>query len=310
MDVHEHQVSCCALGSLIERIRLVEESAGEWTLSSDEIRDLLGIESADFYRRIYAADQSAQPLVGLSAAVELFSQENIWEFVALVELFCGGGAELLLEEAGVFFTHPEQLEIMGTLVAVASEAVRRHGVDREQFSAMLLALGSYERARRCYLEEHFALEGLIDAAVEQYLEGRRFGIPGLARKNVRRLLLYFLQKHVLEPKTLFARVRAALFEQAVREGYARAPGAQRRGAGRAAGAGAGDQGRAGAAGPVQPPLERARQVMELGGSPFSLPDLKRQYKRLMKRYHPDLNPAGLRRCQEINAAYALLLSAA
>jgi hypothetical protein len=290
------QTSPAALASLLDRIRGTEESGGEWSLGADEIRELLGIEPSYFYRRIYAAEKAAHPLIGLSAAAELFSQENIWEFVALVELFCGGETELRLEKAGVFFTHPEQLEIMGTLVAAASEAVRRHVPDREQFSAMLQALGSFERARHCYLEEYFALEGIIRRAVEQYCGTREFGIPGLARKNVRRLLLFFLQKHVLEPGSLFAGVQAALFEQAVREGYAEAPPAGGRG-------GSGD------GAPTASPLERARRVLELDGRPVSPSDLKSQYKRLMKRYHPDLNPAGLRRCQEINAAYALLLGA-
>jgi curved DNA-binding protein CbpA len=56
-------------------------------------------------------------------------------------------------------------------------------------------------------------------------------------------------------------------------------------------------------------LERARRVLELDGRPLDVAELKRRYKRLMKRFHPDVNPGGLRRCQEINAAYALLLSA-
>jgi DnaJ-class molecular chaperone len=48
--------------------------------------------------------------------------------------------------------------------------------------------------------------------------------------------------------------------------------------------------------------------MNLEGRALSLPLLKAQYKRLMKIYHPDINPQGLRRCQEITAAYSLLLS--
>jgi hypothetical protein len=299
-----------ALESLVERIRLSEESGGEWALSSDEVCDLLGVEPTDFYRRIYAADREAHPLIGLHAAAELFSQENIWEFVALVELFCGRETERRLEEAGVFFSHPEQLEIMGTLVAAVSGAVRRHRVDEEQFSAMLRSFGSFDRARRCYLEEHFSLDGLIEAAVEQYCREREFRIPGLARKNARRLLGYFFQKHALEPGMLLAGASAVLFEQAVREGFAEAA---ETGSYRAGGAGAaqGERARSGsAAGRGSLTLERARRVMELDGRPFSSSELKRQYKRLMKRFHPDVNPGGLRRCQEINAAYALILSSA
>jgi hypothetical protein len=57
-----------------------------------------------------------------------------------------------------------------------------------------------------------------------------------------------------------------------------------------------------------PGLQRARRTMNLEGRTLTLPLLKAQYKRLMKIYHPDINPQGLRRCQDITAAYSLLLS--
>ena len=41
---------------------------------------------------------------------------------------------------------------------------------------------------------------------------------------------------------------------------------------------------------------------------FTLKQLKSKYKHLMKRYHPDINPDGLKRCQEINAAYTTLVA--
>ena len=55
-------------------------------------------------------------------------------------------------------------------------------------------------------------------------------------------------------------------------------------------------------------LGAARRAMDLKSQPLSVPLLKSQYKRLMKIYHPDINPQGLRRCQEITAAYSLLLA--
>ena len=55
-------------------------------------------------------------------------------------------------------------------------------------------------------------------------------------------------------------------------------------------------------------LAQARRSMNLEGRALTPPLLKSQYKRLMKIYHPDINPQGLRRCQEITAAYSLLLA--
>ncbi|MBN1836935.1 MAG: J domain-containing protein [Spirochaetales bacterium] len=300
-----------SLSPLLERIGVLEELEGGWSLSAEEIRELLGIRPEQFLRTIYAADRSGHPLVGAAAATARFSQENIWEFVALVELFCGSRTESRLQEAGIFLTHPQQVELMGIFIAVCSRAVRARAVDSREFSAMLAVFGRFERARACYLDQHFPLEELIESAVEQYCAGRRFGIPTLARRNARGLLGYFFQKHLLDRHRLLSGVSAALFAQAVREGYAQRPRAQGGGTRAGAAAGAGGPGGADRPGSVGPTaLERARGLMELGVGPLDPAVLKRQYKRLMKRYHPDVNPAGLRRCQEINAAYALLLSSA
>jgi len=52
----------------------------------------------------------------------------------------------------------------------------------------------------------------------------------------------------------------------------------------------------------------AREVMGLDGQSYSAADLRRQYRRLMMHYHPDVDPSGLERCKDINAAYAILIS--
>ena len=48
--------------------------------------------------------------------------------------------------------------------------------------------------------------------------------------------------------------------------------------------------------------------LEPDAGPLSAARLRAQYKELMKRYHPDVNPQGLRACQRINEAYSLLLA--
>jgi hypothetical protein len=123
-------------------------------------------------------------------------------------------------------------------------------------------------------------------------------MPDLAQANVKRLIRFFFQKHVLEESSLFAVAIDQLLRQAAAEGYAQYPGADRRSRER----------------PEADLLERstvlrnARRTMNLEGETLTLGLLKTQYKRLMKIYHPDINPKGLRRCQEITTAYSLLLS--
>ena len=78
---------------VIRRIGEIEGLGEPWFLDATEIRELLGINNEDFYRRIYAAATGDHPLISLSSATGKYSQENIWEFVALIELFYGGETE-------------------------------------------------------------------------------------------------------------------------------------------------------------------------------------------------------------------------
>lgn len=281
---------------VIDRIQEMVSCGQSWFLDAVEIRDLLGVSSEEFYRRIYAAESRDHPLISLNSATGSYSQENIWEFVALVELFCGAETEASLETAGIFFTHPEQMEILGVFLAEAAAALRSHQVDAEQFSAMLRTFRRFERARDVYIREYFPISELFERAVVTYCTDRAFAIPQLARANVKRLLEFFFQKHVLEVHSIFAVLIERLLRQAAAEGYAAKDEWMRE-----------EQAATGIA-DSSSHLYRARKAMNLEGRALTLPLLKAQYKRLMKIYHPDINPQGLRRCQEITAAYSLLLS--
>ncbi len=282
---------------MIARIAELEAGGRAWSLRASELRGLLGLSSADFHRRLYAAQAAGNRLVGLGSVEGLFSQENVGELVSLLELFCGPGVEQPLQRAGVFFPQPEQVEIMGCFLGETGEALARHRLEEKEFSAMLRAFGSFERAREVYREEYFPLDELLERAAGRYCAGLSFGLPELGRVNVRRLLEFFFRRHVLETESLFASLYERLHEQAVREGYAEPPPRAEERAGRRA-----DRRRA------DTPAQQARRLLGLEGGTLDLRRLKSRYKTLMKIYHPDLNPQGLRRCQEINAAYALLAS--
>jgi len=38
--------------------------------------------------------------------------------------------------------------------------------------------------------------------------------------------------------------------------------------------------------------------------------LRARYRQLMMRYHPDVDPSGLERCKDVNAAYSVLIAGA
>ena len=210
----------CSARPLIARIGELERSGQAWRLRASDVRRLLGLDSASFHRRIYAAERAGDRLVGEASVGGSFSQENVGELVSLLELFCGPAAERELERAGIFFTHPEQLELMRTFLGAAGEALAGHRLEEADFSAMLAAFRSFERARQVYREQYFPIPELEEEAVRRFCSARSFEMPELAQANARGLLEFFFRKHVLDAESLFAPLYERLRERAVREGYA------------------------------------------------------------------------------------------
>jgi hypothetical protein len=221
----------------------------------------------------------------------------------------------------LFFSHPTRFELQSHFLDVAGRAAAAHTVRREVFTAMLRRLGSYRRARSAYLEEYFSQAELRETAARELVGYGSFEDPDTAFETALRLLEEYARRHVLERETVLAAVSVTLFEIAVAEGFARRPEEEAAEKEAAEEEAAREQARsrrhrrrsAGASEPDERsanPTRWARRVMELGTEAVTRGGLKQRYKSLMKRYHPDVNPGGLRACQRINEAYNLLLAQA
>ncbi|NBB91437.1 MAG: DnaJ domain-containing protein [Spirochaetes bacterium] len=293
------------MSAITDSILAQHRETGSWELSTDTVRELIGMDHADFYRRIYEEAMGGNRMVQIGMTTTRFRQENVGELVTLLELFEGPVAERELEREGIFFSQETRFEITSRLLRRAGDAASAHTVDRGAFEAMLERLGSYRRARGRYLDEYFSIGDLIADAAREYVELAVYPEADFAESNVRALLEHYFSRHVLERETVLAAVCIELFEIAREVGAVRRPEEEwareqreRRERDRR------DRGRA------TDSRRRAREVMELEpeAGPVSASRLKAQYKELMKRYHPDVNPRGLRACQRINEAYSLLLA--
>lgn len=289
--------SCrAALADLIGEIERQERDGRSWRLTPAHLQRILGLSPERYYQEIYGAQVAGHPLIDLSLALEPFSQASAPSLLAVLEHLCGAAAETALERAGVFFSHDQQAEIMAEFLTGAAAAVREHRFQDEEFAAMLRTFGRFPEARRVYLDHFFDLDDLQERAARRYCAGRTFALPDLALANAREVLRRFFAKHVLRRRTLFGSLHEAFRRAAVNAGFAAEERtSSRQGARR------------------QPPerpersaAAQARHAMGLGPAPLTTRGLRARYKELMKRYHPDVNPHGLARCQEITAAYATL----
>jgi hypothetical protein len=286
---------------IIDRVLSQAGSGRPWSVSASEVASLLGIEDAELCRRIYAASLEPRAILDLSAATGTFGPESVPELLAVLELFYGRSAERDLEHAGLFFSHERRVDMLEAFVSVASRLVTAHVVDEPKYSAMLRTFGGYEAARDVYLAELPSVEDILAQAVDAFCRGRSFGIPELARDTVAATLRTFLRRKVLSIDDVLAPLLLRLRAQAEREGFVQARRRPGRLDGEAPGASTMDAARA--------ERTRALRAMEMQGQKVTADVLRSRYRSLMKRYHPDVNPKGLERAKEINAAYALLVAA-
>ena len=289
------QLARTALADLIDEIERQEQAGRSWRLTPTHLQRILGLSPERYYQEIYGAQMAGHPLIELSLALEPYSQASAPSLVAVLEHLCGAGAESALERAGVFLSHEQQAEIMAEFLSAAAEAVREHRFDDETFAAMLRTFGRFPEARRVYLDHFFDLDDLQERAARRYCAGRAFTLPDLALANAREVLRMFFAKHVLRRRSIFASLHDAFRRATISAGFAEAGPSRGQRARRQA--------------PEQPERSaaaQARRAMGLGPEPLTVRGLKARYMLLIKRYHPDVNPQGLVRCQEVTAAYVTL----
>ena len=282
-----------ALTGLVAEIRRQEAAGHAWELAPGDLQRLLELTPEQYYQSVYAAHVEGHPLISLDLATERFSQGSVLPLVNLLEHLCGAEAESALERAGIFFSHDQQAEITAGFFDAAAGTVGAHEFQDEEFTAMLRVFGGIARARQTYLDHYFDLDEMRHGAALRYCAARDFTIPELALRNAEGVLQHLFSKHVLRAESIFGSLHGRFLAAAARAGFADEPPRRER----------------------RPPADsattatdHARRTMGLGAGPLTLQRIKARYKQLMKRFHPDVNPHGLRRCQEINVAYATLVA--
>ena len=274
---------------------------GSWSLTADDVRRLLQIDHVRFYQDVYAAAREAGGTIELSSVTARFDPDKVGELVDLLELFCGREAEQEMARVGAFIPHPARVELTQTLLDCAGEQARQHRIDRPSFRGMLRVFGVYEKARDTYFSEFFSREELVQEAIRRFVQDNAFEMEQPAAETARAVVDRLFRSHILEIETLLADVGVALFEVAVEEGYAQRPEDE------SAEDGSAEKDYDTHAGDGRHAVAWACDVLELDPQRLSVGAVKRSYKKLMLRYHPDINPRGLRTAQRINRAYTLLI---
>jgi hypothetical protein len=281
-----------SLDALVQLMSSRIDERGNWHVRSEELIAALEVDSVPFWRAVHAS----RDRIGFAEAVDGFSQDSAGDLVTVLERFYGPQAEQALIRAGLFLPHELRIELMEELYSLVERSTSEHRIGEDELAAMIGFAGSVGGAIPIYLGEHADLDALIDECAAAFAAAR--GMPSVGRVTAARCLGDFVRRHLIEKRTLFAGLERRLRHAARRLGYPDTEAEDW-----AAGSGPGER-----AAPAR--TGWALGVLGLSGAPLRIGVLRRRYRELMKRFHPDVNPSGLERCKDINAAYALLLSQA
>jgi hypothetical protein len=168
-----------------------------------------------------------------------------------------------------------------------------HVVRAEELAAMIRYAGGVRPAIEIYLDEYADVDALVEGSAESFRLLR--GLPPRGRDTARLYLERMFLRHILDRRGLLTGLIERLRLEAARMGFVDPEERARGSAGAGTAAGSSRNG-------------WARKVMGFDDADLSAEALRARYRSLMMRHHPDVDPTGLERCKDVNAAYALLIS--
>lgn len=256
-----------------------------------EAARLLGGEPVAFWRAV----AELRDRIDFSRAIDGWTQDTVGDLVTVLERLGWDQAEEELTRAGLFLPYALGIELTEEVLFRSRRLAAGHQIHDEELAGMLRHTGNVRAAIGIYLGEHADLDALLEESVESFLAVQ--GLPARAKAAARRYLARMLEGHVLERQALLVGLEERLRLAAAQMGHGDPEDQPREGQRREAGS----------------PRRRdrrawARGVMGLDGTSYSAGDLRLLYRKLMMRHHPDVDPSGLERCKDVNAAYALLIS--
>jgi DnaJ-like protein len=256
---------------------------GSWTLTVDELEDL--VDPVTLYRAVYERGLIGRDTYDLSSAGEL---------VNLLERAVQPDAERRMREAGLFLSHDDRIELTSRFVRFVRRAIVLHVPDIEIFRGMVTQFRRYDIAEETYCNTYLGMEPIINACAAEHAEDTE-------NAAVRELTaIWYLRTLVDRQIVVLADLGPALFD------LLRTIGRQE---GSLPPIKADDSARAAGVEQTERNERRAAlAVLEIDSPRPSRSEIQSRYRRLMRRFHPDVNPNGLEMAKKINAAYGLLTS--
>jgi hypothetical protein len=266
--------------AIVDRI----DASGEWALTVEELEEY--VDPVSLYRGVYE-----RGLIGR----DRYGPETVGELVGLLERVAGPDAEDRLRARGVFLNHDDRIELTERFVRGLRHLAAVHLPDEHAFRGMVRQTRDYERAAALYQETFLDPAPVVHSCAAAFAESAGGGEA--RRRTAGRYLRTLLERRVVSlpglAPALFDYLRTIARHEGVlpplsgREERGAAPEPETRSA-----------------------RDEACRLLGVRRGESDRGEIRKRYRALMRRYHPDVNPEGLDMAKRVNNAYALLMEEA
>lgn len=281
------------LAAMVERLADLCDDTGAWSIRSEELAALLGVDPVRFWRTVH----DVRDKIGFADAIDGWTQDTVGDLVTVLEALYGREAEEAMTRAGLFMPWTLGVDLIEELLFRARRLSAAHELREDELEAMLRHTGSVRKAIDIYLDAHVDLAALVDGCAESFRVLR--DLPAEGASTAAAWLRRMFTRHVLDSRSLLVGLEERIRIAAARLGFID-PEDRPRG------------GRDGSHPVSRDDARRAwaRKVMGLSPAAVSAEELRARYRQLMMRHHPDVDHAGLEKCKDVNVAYSLLIAEA
>ena len=266
-------------GVLIAEIERQIVTTGGWSISSESLCSMCGIQIVDYYRGLYSVDTRNGRTIP-----NALNGETVLDVLEFLESYFGPEVRDIFSKNGVYFDYEIAHELSAQCVEGLSLSIKNHSPDIGTYEQMLKRYRRHDVAFETYRGYFFNTESILEDSIGRFVANHSFSNTLIAQFTAKATVNGLITRNVISISMLFLRLAAVLRRATDPSANAEEEHTE------------------------SPILKEFLKIMGFRHPPDNIATLRRQYKALMKTYHPDINPTGLELSQKINEAYGYLIA--
>lgn len=259
----------------------------QWFLSTERLAELLAIGKEDFFRKLYNFKTSKPNKETRNGFSEIDGDYliELLQYILNVE-----GIQDRFANAGIYFDERSLYELRENFKAIVRESLSRHDLDTDTLLLLATAALDYDDAVDSYISEKFDIEFFVNRSVFEFMSFRRIYPEGGAENFLKKYIEALIPTKILNIRDITQEFRDRSFYELFGT-YREDPRKKQK---------------------VRKRKKQDTEMIDLMEFfeleyGFSRDDLKKKFKALLKKYHPDVNKQGLKKTQEIIEKYNKLI---